>query len=178
MLPIKDQVPQERLPAVTLVLIAALVASSFLLDLGGILYVLVNAFALWLFGPGVEDSLGRLRFLAFVAAGGVAAALAQLAIDSTDVAAAAAAGVVAAAAAGHLVLFPRRKVLTVSLVPFLMGVVEVPAVVYVALWCALQVVAGPGVALLAPFAFGLALARTFVDPARDKRGLPPSIPAF
>jgi membrane associated rhomboid family serine protease len=163
---------------VTLVLIAAVVASSFLLDLGGILYVLANAFALWLFGPGVEDSLGRLRFLGFVVAGGLAAGLAQAAIDSSEIAAAAAAGAVAASAAGHLVLFPRRKVLTVSIVPFLMGVVAVPAVVYVALWCALQVVAGPGVALLAPFAFGLAFARTFVDPARDKRGMPPRIPAY
>jgi len=177
-LPIKDTVTLERLPVVTLALIAAGVAASFFLDEGGILVVAANALALWLFGPGVEDTVGRVRFVASVLAGALLSALAQLALDSSGVADAAAVGVIATVAGGHLALFPRGRILTASIVPFFFRVVEVPAVVFLALWCLLQAFAGPGLALVAGFAAGLVLARVLVDSKRDERGLEPHIPAY
>jgi membrane associated rhomboid family serine protease len=175
--PVKDNMPQPRVPLVTLVLIAATVAASVAAGDEGILYVAANALALWLFGPGVEDALGRLRFAGFALAGAGAAALAQVAIDADGVALAATAGAVAVTAGGRLVLFPRRTVLTVSVIPFFFGVVEVPSVVYLALWCALQVVAGPGAALLAAFVLGLLLARPLAAPESGRGATPPGLPA-
>ena len=52
-----------------------LVTSMFLHDPGGIGHILFNMVFLWSFGCTVEDRLGRLGFLSFYLAGGVAAAL-------------------------------------------------------------------------------------------------------
>ena len=70
---------------------------------------------LWLFGPSVEDAMGRLRFVLFAALGGGAAA----ALDP----AAAGAGVVAAVLGGYALLYPRAHVVALSLVPGFMTVV-------------------------------------------------------
>ena len=183
MLPIKDTMTRDRPPVLTLALLAIVVAGWFVLEhddlsVWRLLYLAATGLGLWLFGPAVEDSLGRPRFAAFVVAGGAAGALAHLAVDSADLAQAAGVGALSAVAGGHLSLFPRGKVLTVVLVPFLSGVVELPVAILVALWAVLQVVAAPGLACVAGFAVGLALVRAFVHPERDKRGMPPSIPAF
>ena len=48
---------------------------------GGWLHIAGNMLFLWVFGNNVEDSMGRLRFVLFYLLGGVAAALAQVAIS-------------------------------------------------------------------------------------------------
>ena len=53
---------------------------------GGWVHIGANMLYLWIFGNNVEDRLGRPAFLLFYLAGGVIAALAQVAIDpSSDV---------------------------------------------------------------------------------------------
>src|SRR5262249_52891380 len=123
--------PTERAPVVVIALAVLNVLAYFVVEnvdvsIGGVLVLSANTLALWLFGPTVEDSLGRVRFLAFVVAGGAVAAAAQLALDADDVAQAAMLGAIAATAGGHLMLFPRGRTLTVVIVPFLSGVVELP----------------------------------------------------
>jgi membrane associated rhomboid family serine protease len=182
-LPVKDTMTQDRPPVLTLALLAIVVAGWFVLEhddlsVWGVLYLAGTGLGLWLFGPAIEDSLGRLRFAAFVIAGGAAGAVAHLAVDSADLAQAAGVGALSAVAGGYLSLFPRGRILTVVLVPFLSGVVELPAAALIGLWAVLQVVVAPGLACVAGFALGLALVRTFVDPERDKRGMPPSVPAY
>ena len=48
---------------------------------GGWLHIIGNMLYLWIFGNNVEDRLGRMPFLLFYLVGGIAAALAQVAID-------------------------------------------------------------------------------------------------
>jgi membrane associated rhomboid family serine protease len=111
---------------------------------GGLAHLLGNMIYLWIFGDNVEDRLGHLRFLAFYLLTGVGAALvhAHLAPDST-IPTVGASGAISGVLGAYLVLFPRARVYT--LVPFVfvfLGVVEIPALVYLGFWFAMQVVNG------------------------------------
>src|SRR5262245_38940796 len=48
---------------------------------GGWLHLGGNMLYLWIFGDNVEDAFGRLPYLAFYLAGGIAAALLQIVVD-------------------------------------------------------------------------------------------------
>ncbi|MDO8213844.1 rhomboid family intramembrane serine protease [Conexibacter sp. CPCC 206217] len=141
MLPLKDNLPTDRLPIVTIALIAANVAAWFVLHDGGFLVLLVDVLFMWWFGPSVEDSMSRPRFaLLCLLGGGVAFGL-QALLDGDAVAPAAtvgAMGAVAAVLGGYAVLYARARVLSVVPLPLLAGLVELPALVLLAVWFALQ----------------------------------------
>ena len=157
MIPLKDDIPARRVPLVTFTLIAAAVVAFFVAgdelgDNAGVWVLVVNALFLWLFGPSVEDAMGRVRFVVFVALGGGAAA----ALDPSS----AAAGAVAAVLGGYALLYPRAHVVALSLVPGLMTVFELPALAVAVAWLPLQALAaGPEPAPLAGLAAGVLLAR-------------------
>ena len=50
---------------------------------GGWLHITFNMLFLWVFGNNIEDSMGRFRFVFFYLLGGIAAALAQVAVGPT-----------------------------------------------------------------------------------------------
>ncbi len=104
------------------------------------LHLLGNMLFLAIFGPTVEDSLGHLRYAAFYIVGGLVALGAQVAVDP-DLAAPTlgASGAIAAVLGGYVLLYPRARVLTVSLIVLFFTIVEVPAVVLLGLWAAEQV---------------------------------------
>jgi membrane associated rhomboid family serine protease len=111
---------------------------------GGWLHLLGNMLFLWIFGDNVEERLGHLRYLGFYLMTGVAAALvhAHLAPDST-IPTVGASGAISGVLGAYAVLFPRARVYT--LVPFVflfVGIVEVPAAVYLGLWFAMQLLNG------------------------------------
>jgi membrane associated rhomboid family serine protease len=104
-----------------------------------------NMIFLWIFGNNIEDRLGRLGFVAFYLLAGVAAALAQVAIDpSSPVPMVGASGAISAILGTYIVLFPGARVL--SLVPFVFfyQLIEVPAWVYLGVWFVLQLIPGLG----------------------------------
>jgi len=144
---------------------------------GGILHIAGNMLFLWIFGNNVEDSMGRVRFVAFYVLGGLAALAAQVAIDpGSTVPTIGASGAIAAVLGGYLLLFPRAKVLCLVFIIFLFTVIELPAILMLAFWFLQQlffgatnlshpVGGGGGVAYFAHiggFVFGLALIRLFV----------------
>lgn len=103
----------------------------------------VDLLALMLLGPGVEETLGRLGFTAFVLGCGLAALAMQLLAGPVHSAPTlGASGTVAAVAGAYLVFRPRAQILTVLLVPVVATVVEIPAVVLIALWLAVQILSG------------------------------------
>jgi len=121
--------------------IAGLVTSIFLH--GGWLHVLGNMLYLWIFGNNVEDRLGRLPFLLFYLAGGVIAALAQVAIaPSSDVPLVGASGAIAAALGAYLVLYPGARVVSIVFLGFFYQLAEVPALIVLGFWFVLQLVNG------------------------------------
>jgi membrane associated rhomboid family serine protease len=182
MIPIKDNVLTDRVPAVTLALILAnlivyllavghggslisgpdahelhrygltadavtvrTVLTSMFLN-GSIVQLAGNMLFLWLLGNTVEDSMGPVRFLGFYVAGGLVATGLQVALGPHALApAVSAAGAVAGVIGGYLVLYPHARVLTLVLIVFLFGVVEVPVLVMLVVWLAMQAAFGNGV---------------------------------
>ena len=110
---------------------------------GGWLHIGANMLYLWIFGNNVEDRLGRPGFLLFYLAGGIIAALAQVAIDpSSDVPLVGASGSIAAVLGAYAILFPRARVLTIVFLVVFFQLTEVPSIIVLGLWFVLQVIDG------------------------------------
>jgi membrane associated rhomboid family serine protease len=155
-----------------------------------ILHIGGNMLFLWIFGNNVEDSMGPIRFLVFYVLGGVAALALQVAVGPNTVdPTVGASGAIAAVLGGYIVLYPRARVLTLVLIIFFFGVIELPALVMLGLWFAQQAVfgaagltspsnAGGGVAYFAHvggFAFGLVTIRLV---ATRRKATPPTASAY
>jgi len=149
-----------------------------------------NLLFLWIFGNTVEDSMGPVRFLLFYMAGGLAALALQVAVEPNSLApTVGASGAIAAVLGGYVVLYPRARVLTLVLIIMFFTVIELPAMVMVGLWFALQAVfgavgltdptgGGGGVAYFAHvggFAFGLLAIRAL---ATRRKPMPPTAAAY
>jgi membrane associated rhomboid family serine protease len=154
-----------------------------------ILHIGGNMLFLWIFGNNVEDSMGPIRFFIFYMLGGVAALGLQVAIGPNTVGPTlGASGAIAAVLGGYIVLYPRARVLTLVLIIFFFGVIELPALVMLGLWFAQQAVFGAagltnptnagGVAYFAHvggFAFGLLTIRLV---ATRRKPTPPTVAAY
>jgi membrane associated rhomboid family serine protease len=151
---------------------------------GGLLHIVGNMLFLWVFGNNVEDSMGRGRFIAFYLLAGLVAVYAQAAIDpSATTPTIGASGAVAGVLGAYLVLHPRARVLTIVFFVFFFTFIEIPAVLLLGIWFALQFLPavgqvatpdvageGGGVAYLAHvggFVFGWAMIRVFAR-SRDR----------
>jgi rhomboid family protein len=138
-------------------------------------HILGNMLFLWIFGNNVEDALGRVRFLVWYIAAGVAAMAAQTAVtliagsaNDASIPNVGASGAIAGVLGAYFVLLPRARVLTL----IILGIIfirEIPAIWFLGVWIGLQIWTG-GLSLLHPqgadgvaffahiggFAFGLA----------------------
>jgi membrane associated rhomboid family serine protease len=159
---------------------ATLLTSMFMH--GGWLHIIGNMLFLWVFGNNVEDSMGRARFVAFYLLSGLVAVYAQAAIDpESTIPTIGASGAVAGVLGGYLLLHPRARVLTLVFIIFFVTVIEVPALILLAVWFALQFLPAldqltapsgeAGVAYLAHvggFVFGLLTISLFSRKRRDR----------
>lgn len=110
---------------------------------GGWLHLLGNMLFLWIFGNNVEDRLGHAAYLLFYLVGGVAAALAQVVIDpGSTIPLVGASGAIAAALGAYIVLFPGARILSLVFLGFFYQLLEVPALMVLGFWFALQLVNG------------------------------------
>jgi membrane associated rhomboid family serine protease len=155
-----------------------------------IVHIAGNMLFLWIFGNNVEDSMGPVRFLAFYILGGLAALALQVAVSPNSVAPTiGASGAIATVLGGYIVLYPRARVLTLVLIIFFFGVIELPALVMLGIWFAEQAAfgaagltnpagGGGGVAYFAHvggFAFGLLTIRLL---ATRRKPTPPTAAAY
>jgi membrane associated rhomboid family serine protease len=156
---------------------------------GSWLHIGGNMLFLWIFGNNVEDAFGRIRFLLWYLAAGLAAAAVQTVVTLafTDPAGASipnigASGAIAGVLGAYFVLLPTASVLTAFIIVFFVFLREIPAMWFLGIWIVfqlweggfaiLQPQAGGGVAFFAHiggFAFGLATARLVAK----RRPLPP-----
>jgi membrane associated rhomboid family serine protease len=112
---------------------------------GGWLHLLGNMLYLWIFGNNVEDRMGRVLFLLFYLAGGVAAVAGQTLIDPTSTdPMIGASGAIAAVLGAYLVLFPRARIQSLVFLGFFYQLIDVPAVIVLGFWFVLQVIDGIG----------------------------------
>ena len=155
-----------------------------------ILHIGGNLLFLWIFGNNVEDSMGPIKYIGFYILGGIAALALQVAIDPNSTAPTlGASGAIAAVLGGYLLLYPRARVLTLVFIILFFTVIELPAVLVLAIWFIQQAVfgaadltnptgGGGGVAYFAHvggFVFGLATIKLL---ATRRKQIPPRYPVY
>ena len=138
------------------------------------LHILGNMLFLWIFGNNVEDALGKVRFLLWYLAAGIAATALQTfvtlhfgSVRDASIPNIGASGAIAGVLGAYFLLLPRARVLT-AIFFGLIFLREIPAVWFLGIWIALQAWQGGvgithpdqtgGVAVFAHiggFAFGL-----------------------
>ena len=110
---------------------------------GGVAHVLGNCWFLWIFGKNVEDRLGPLQFLIFYLLSGLAAAALQVIVDpGSSVPMLGASGAISGVLGAYLLLFPTAWIIT--LVPWIVPILPVPAFIFLVLWFVIQAFNGVG----------------------------------
>jgi membrane associated rhomboid family serine protease len=106
---------------------------------GSLLHLAGNMLFLWIFGNTVEDAMGPLKFVSFYLVGGIVALGLLVAFEPNSMTASIGAqGAIAAVIGGYIVIYPRGQVLTFVVMIFFVTVIEVPVLVMLGLWLALQ----------------------------------------
>lgn len=148
---------------------------------GGWFHVLGNMLYLWVFGDNVEDALGRTRFLLFYLVAGLAGGLAHIvSAPESVIPTIGASGAVAGVLGAYFVTYPHSRVLALVPLLFIITFMELPAVLFLFLWIALQLINGLiGVAgtqnlvawwaHIGGFAAGMLLMKFMIDRSRMRR---------
>jgi membrane associated rhomboid family serine protease len=140
----------------------------------GWMHIIGNMVFLWAFGPEIEEAMGRLRYLIFYLASGLAASLAQVAaMPSSTVPNLGASGAIAGVMGAFLITYPRDQIRTLVLFGWFARITFIPAALLIGLWFVIQLfsevgavanVQSGGVAYMAHvggFIFGAITARPF-----------------
>ena len=140
-------VGHESLPVMT-------IASMFMH--GSWFHIIGNMLFLWIFGNNVEDAMGRVRFLLFYLAAGVAATALQTYVtlefasaEDASIPNIGASGAVAGVLGAYLLLLPSARVLTAIILGFIFFLREIPAVFFLGIWFLFQAIEG-GLELIQP----------------------------
>ncbi len=135
---------------------------------GDIMHIFGNMLFLFIFGDNLENMMGHVRYAAFYVVCGIAAALAQV-IMQTDsiIPMLGASGAISGVLGGYLLLFPTRQVRAL----IFNFMTTVPAYVALGIWIVFQIIQGyfsnPGsggvayAAHIGGFVAGLALVKVF-----------------
>ena len=111
---------------------------------GGLLHIGSNMLYLWIFGDNIEDTLGHIPYLIFYLAAGLAAAGAQIMVDTqSQVPMVGASGAIAGVLGAYLVLHPQSRIRTL-VIYFFITVIRIPAVLLLGFWFFLQFFSGLG----------------------------------
>ena len=106
---------------------------------GDIMHIFGNMLFLWIFGDNLENLLGHIRFALFYIVCGLAAAFAQIVMDSDSIIPMlGASGAISGVLGGYILLFPQRQVRAI-IFNFL---TTVPAFVAIGIWIAYQMIVG------------------------------------
>jgi membrane associated rhomboid family serine protease len=161
---------------------------------GSLLHLAGNMLFLWIFGNNIEDSMGRLRFVAFYLLGGLAALAAQVLVDpNAAVPTVGASGAIAAVLGGYALLYPRARVITVVFIVIFFTIIELPALLVLGFWVLMQIFLAAGdlssntvgaeggvayYAHIGGFVFGLLAIKLFADRVHDDYERPHRLPVY
>lgn len=121
----------------------ALSFATYMFLHGGWLHLGFNMWSLWVFADNVEDVMGPARFAAFYLCCGLAALTAHYVFNlHAAQPVVGASGAVAGVMGAYFLLFPHAKVVTLIPIIVIPYIVELPAVLFLGLWFAGQVVSG------------------------------------
>ncbi len=106
---------------------------------GDFTHIFGNMLFLWVFGDNLENLLGHVRFAAFYIVCGIAAALAQIVMDTDSIIPMlGASGAISGVLGGYILLFPKREVRAL-IFSFL---TTVPAFIAIGIWIGYQLIVG------------------------------------
>jgi membrane associated rhomboid family serine protease len=106
---------------------------------GGWLHIIGNMVFFWAFGPEVEDSMGRARYLGFYLLGGLIANIAQvLATPASTEPMLGASGAIAAVMGAFLVTYPSDEIRSILVILIFVQITYIPAVLLIGVWFLLQ----------------------------------------
>jgi len=153
---------------------------------GGFMHLAGNMLYLWIFGNNIEDRLGKIKFILFYLASGIAAAMTFILTDTSGTTPmVGASGAISGILGAYLVSYPQAKVQTIIFIMYFVRIVRVRALLVLGCWQLLQGVyglpalggasRGGGVAWFAHiggFVFGFLVFKLFVKrkPAVNGRG--------
>lgn len=110
---------------------------------GGWMHLIGNMWYLWIFGDNVEDRLGHFKFLIFYIVCGIGASLAHIVLNAgSDIPSIGASGAIAGVLGAYLVSYPFARVLTLIPLFIFIEFIEVPALIVLGLWFAVQLLSG------------------------------------
>lgn len=100
-------------------------------------HLLGNMLYLWIFGDQIEDRLGRVRFLGFYLACGIAATAAHYFVDpGSPIPCLGASGAIAGVLGAYIVTHPQNRVAVL----FFRAILHIPAFVVLGVWFGMQVI--------------------------------------
>jgi membrane associated rhomboid family serine protease len=110
---------------------------------GGWLHLIGNMLFLWVFGDNIEAVLGKVMYLAFYIAGGLAASALHILIDpASTIPSVGASGAIAAVLGAYIIMFPRSQVKLLVLSRAGAGMTRVAALVFLGIWAVTQLFNG------------------------------------
>jgi membrane associated rhomboid family serine protease len=119
---------------------------------GGWLHIILNLWTLFIFGPALEDRLGRARFLALYLLSGLAASVTHAVFNAASpVPVLGASGAIAGVIAAFAVRFPYAWVRVIVPILFIPLFFSIPALLFAGIWFFMQVFQGAS-ELVSPFA--------------------------
>lgn len=110
---------------------------------GGWMHLIGNMVFLWVFGDNIEAVMGKVMYLAFYIAGGLAAAALQILIDpASTIPSVGASGAIAAVLGAYIVMFPQARVKVMMMSRMGMGMTRVTAIIFLGIWFVTQLFSG------------------------------------
>lgn len=114
-----------------------LVTSLFLH--GGFVHLFGNMIYLWVFGGGIENEMGRVKFFFFYLACGAAGSITHTVLfPQSAIPSIGASGSIAGLLGAFLVLRPHARIVTLFPLVVYWAMAEVPAIVFLPVWFAMQ----------------------------------------
>jgi membrane associated rhomboid family serine protease len=105
----------------------------------GWMHIIGNMVFLWAFGPEIEDTMGRLRYLVFYLLSGLAASLAQTAImPHSTVPNLGASGAIAGVMGAFLITYPTDEIRALLIFGWFARITFIPAALLIGLWFIIQ----------------------------------------
>lgn len=112
---------------------------------GGFAHIIGNMWFLWIFGDNVESALGHSRYMIFYLLCGVAAALAQVLINSTSaIPMVGASGAIAGVLGAYMIRYPRARVHVFVFIFIFITTIQIPAFYVLGFWFLMQLTNGLG----------------------------------
>jgi membrane associated rhomboid family serine protease len=112
---------------------------------GGWMHIIGNMWFLWIFGDNVEDVLGHSKYVVFYLLCGLAAGMTQVLFSpGSRLPMVGASGAIAGVMGAYLIKFPHSRIVTLVFILFFVTTVEVPAVLMLLYWFAIQLFSGVG----------------------------------